>query len=68
MPCIETQHTHAFRIKEKDPWLKTGKRVDDFSKLPDMAIRLTRRSKRFPTRSFTGAIERGEKDLRLTPS
>ena len=49
MPCIETQHTHAFRIKEKDYWLKTGKRVDDFSRLPDMAIRLARRSKEVAT-------------------
>lgn len=49
MPCIETQHTHQFRIKEKDPWLKMGKRVEDFSKLPDMAIRLARRRKEIPT-------------------
>jgi hypothetical protein len=49
MPRIETQHTHAFRISEKDPWLKMGKRVDDFSRLPDMAIRLARRSKEVAT-------------------
>ena len=49
MPCIETQHTHKFRIKEKDSWLKMGNRVEDFSKLPDMAIRLARRSIRVPT-------------------
>lgn len=49
MPCIENQHTHRFRIKEKDSWLKLGKRVDDFSKLPDMAIRLAKRSKGVPT-------------------
>jgi DNA invertase Pin-like site-specific DNA recombinase len=42
--CVETTNTHSLSIKENDPWLKMGKRIDDLSKLPRIAIRMLRRT------------------------
>jgi hypothetical protein len=44
MPRIDTPHTHEFRIKDNDPWLKLGERIDDLSKFPRILDRLVIRT------------------------
>jgi len=44
MPRIDTPHTHEFRIKDNDPWLKLGARIDVLSKLPRILDRLVVRT------------------------
>jgi hypothetical protein len=36
---IVTSRTSSFRIKENDAWLKTGQRITDLSKLPQILNR-----------------------------
>jgi hypothetical protein len=36
---IVTSRTSSFRIKENDAWLKTGHRITDLSKLPQILNR-----------------------------
>jgi hypothetical protein len=40
LPRVETTRKFRFRIKESDPWLRTGRRVSDLSQLHKIATRL----------------------------
>lgn len=45
MPRIDTTYTNQFRIRENDPWLKPGERIEDLSKLPRAVDRVLRKMK-----------------------
>lgn len=45
MPRINTIYAHQFRIRENDPWLNSGKRIIDLSKLPSAVDRVLNKMK-----------------------
>jgi len=44
VPHVETKNSQSLSIKENDPWLKMGKRIDDLSQLCRVAIRMAKRT------------------------